>query len=234
MRGLSVSRSSERLLQTQGVGQGETPWSVIMMSDMGAMTCPHGHHDVGYNPDDVSSIWSSDLYLKYRAWADWRLNLTNRIDERFERRMNGNPLSPAEQDGRSAIVASIEWLGQNEKPSSAVPWRGIQHIHSSAGSCQGQERVREQTCVLPCEQQARDDGAAGLLAALLQSRPRDGRGRTRSHLPHRVPTKLKERLLKVAHACTVHQSLTVAPHLSIALHPQSHGGVQPAGGKGVR
>jgi uncharacterized OsmC-like protein len=51
------------------------------------------------------------------------------------------------------------------------------------------------------------------------------------HLPHRITPEQKERLLKVAHACTVHQSLTVAPNVAIALNPHGHAGGQPAGGK---
>ncbi|MDC8450147.1 MAG: OsmC family protein [Nitrospira sp.] len=53
------------------------------------------------------------------------------------------------------------------------------------------------------------------------------------HLSYRVPTELKERLLKVAHACTVHQSLAVAPNVTIALNPLSYDGGQPARGKAL-
>ncbi len=47
-------------------------------------------------------------------------------------------------------------------------------------------------------------------------------------LPHRITTELKERLLKVAHACTVHQSIAVASNVAIKLNPHSqHGAGQP-------
>ncbi|HEY5626748.1 MAG TPA: OsmC family protein [Nitrospira sp.] len=39
------------------------------------------------------------------------------------------------------------------------------------------------------------------------------------HLPHRIAPALKDKLLKVAHGCTVHQSLTVAPNVAIKLNP---------------
>jgi len=42
------------------------------------------------------------------------------------------------------------------------------------------------------------------------------------HLPHRLTAELKDRLLKVAHGCTVHQSLTLAPTVGIRLNPRSH------------
>ena len=41
------------------------------------------------------------------------------------------------------------------------------------------------------------------------------------HLPHQVPPDMQERLLKVAHGCTVHQSLMVAPTVDIKLRPHS-------------
>ncbi|HSA62827.1 MAG TPA: OsmC family protein [Nitrospiraceae bacterium] len=47
------------------------------------------------------------------------------------------------------------------------------------------------------------------------------------HLPHRITPEQKERLLKVAHGCTVHQSLAVAPAVSIQLNPHAPTGVHP-------
>lgn len=38
-------------------------------------------------------------------------------------------------------------------------------------------------------------------------------------LPHRIPARLKEPLLKVAHGCTVHQSVAIAPNVEITLDP---------------
>jgi len=51
------------------------------------------------------------------------------------------------------------------------------------------------------------------------------------HLPHRMTPEQKERLLKVAHACTVHRSLEVAPRVEIKLNPHSHPVAEPSGGK---
>lgn len=51
------------------------------------------------------------------------------------------------------------------------------------------------------------------------------------HLPHRLTPELKERLLKVAHGCTVHQSIAVAPSVSIKLNPHSHAAAPPPEGK---
>lgn len=51
------------------------------------------------------------------------------------------------------------------------------------------------------------------------------------HLPHRISPEQKERLLKVAQGCTVHQSLAVAPNVAITLNPHSHAVIPPPGEK---
>ena len=42
-------------------------------------------------------------------------------------------------------------------------------------------------------------------------------------LPHRLTPDMKERLLKVAHGCTVHQSFSGAPAVTIQLNPHTTG-----------
>ncbi|HLZ34773.1 MAG TPA: OsmC family protein [Nitrospira sp.] len=42
------------------------------------------------------------------------------------------------------------------------------------------------------------------------------------HVPHRMAPELKDKLLKVAHGCTVHQSIVAAPNVAIKLNPHSH------------
>jgi uncharacterized OsmC-like protein len=41
------------------------------------------------------------------------------------------------------------------------------------------------------------------------------------HLPHPIAPEMKERLLKVAHGCTVHQSVAIAPTVDIKLRLRS-------------
>ena len=41
------------------------------------------------------------------------------------------------------------------------------------------------------------------------------------HLSHHLPSELKERLLKVAHGCTVHQSVSLVPNIEIKLNPSA-------------
>lgn len=67
--------------------------------------------------------------------------------------------------------------------------------------------------------------------AMAESPHRVGRIDIAIHLPHRLPSELEARLLKVAHGCTVHQSLTIAPNVTIALNPHSRSGSEPARGE---
>lgn len=43
------------------------------------------------------------------------------------------------------------------------------------------------------------------------------------HLPHRITSEQQERLLSVAHGCTVHRSLEVPPAVSIGVHQTTVG-----------
>jgi len=53
----------------------------------------------------------------------------------------------------------------------------------------------------------------------MEERPhRVGYIRLAVHLPHPVPPELKERLLKTAQRCTVHQSIVTNPKIDISLH----------------
>ncbi|MBH0201922.1 MAG: OsmC family protein [Nitrospira sp.] len=57
--------------------------------------------------------------------------------------------------------------------------------------------------------------------AMAEQPHRVGRIDIAIHLPHRIPAELKERLLKVAHGCTVHQSIANALTVSIRLNPHA-------------
>lgn len=55
--------------------------------------------------------------------------------------------------------------------------------------------------------------------AMVENPHRVGRIDIDVHLPSPVSAEMKERLLKVAHGCTVHQSLAIAPTIDIKLTP---------------
>lgn len=57
--------------------------------------------------------------------------------------------------------------------------------------------------------------------AMAESPHRVGRIDIGIHLPHRITVEQRERLLKVAHGCTVHQSIAVRPTIEIKLNPST-------------
>ena len=58
--------------------------------------------------------------------------------------------------------------------------------------------------------------------AMAEGPHRVGRIEIIIHLPHRIQAELKERLLKVAYGCTVHQSIASALTVEIKLNPHAH------------
>lgn len=63
--------------------------------------------------------------------------------------------------------------------------------------------------------------------AMAESPHRVGQVQLAIRLPHRVTPEQRERLLKVAHGCTVHQSLAMPINIAIDLNPHSHAGTAP-------
>jgi thiosulfate dehydrogenase len=95
-----------------------------------ALNCANCHLDGGLNPNAASFVGISTLYPQYRERAGRQMTLADRINECFERSMNGKSL-PSDSVKLTAIVAYIEWLSENMPPGSAVPWRGIPRLTST-------------------------------------------------------------------------------------------------------
>jgi putative redox protein len=62
--------------------------------------------------------------------------------------------------------------------------------------------------------------------AMAENPHRVGRIDLAIHLPHRIPPEQKERLLKVAHGCTVHQTIASALTITITLNPHTPSGAR--------
>ena len=95
-----------------------------------ALTCTNCHLDAGLNPNTASFVGISVLYPEYRARAGRKMSLTDRINECFERSLNGKAL-PSDSTKLAAIVAYINWLSKNVPSGSTVPWRGIPRLTST-------------------------------------------------------------------------------------------------------
>ncbi|HWV45414.1 MAG TPA: c-type cytochrome, partial [Nitrospira sp.] len=95
-----------------------------------ALNCTNCHLDAGLNPNSASFVGVSTLSPEYRERAGRQVTLADRVNECFERSMNGKSL-PSDSVKLTAIVAYIEWLSQNMPPGSTVPWRGIPPLTSA-------------------------------------------------------------------------------------------------------
>ena len=94
------------------------------------LNCTNCHLDAGLNPNAASFVGLSVLYPEYRSRADRTMSLADRINECFERSMNGKALPP-DSSKLQAVVAYIGWLSQNVPRGSKVAWRGIPRINPS-------------------------------------------------------------------------------------------------------
>lgn len=93
------------------------------------LTCANCHLDAGLDPNSSSYVGLARAYPEYRARTGRVVTLADRINECFERNLNGKPI-PQESHKLQAIVAYIEWLSKDVPPGSRMAWRGISRIQS--------------------------------------------------------------------------------------------------------
>jgi thiosulfate dehydrogenase len=138
LRGEQIRLGYKMVVDTQGYGKQYVG---------NALNCTNCHLDAGLNPNAASFVGISLLYPHYHERAGRQTSLADRINECFERSMNGKSLPPGSVK-LTGIVAYIEWLSQNMPAGSAVPWRGIPHLASTHHSDPfNGKKVYEQKCV---------------------------------------------------------------------------------------
>ena len=93
------------------------------------LNCTNCHLDGGLNPNAASFVGLAAVYPEYRA-RNARVNtLADRINECFERSLNGRALPP-DSSKLQAVVAYITWLSRGVPSGAAISWRGLQRIQS--------------------------------------------------------------------------------------------------------
>ncbi len=93
------------------------------------LNCTNCHLDGGLNPNAASFVGLAAVYPEYRA-RNARMNtLTDRVNECFERSLNGRALPP-DSSKLQAVVAYITWLSRGVPSGETISWRGLQHIQS--------------------------------------------------------------------------------------------------------
>lgn len=91
------------------------------------LNCTNCHLDAGLNPNAASFVGLSTQYPEYGARAGRTVTLAERINQCFERSLNGKALPP-DSSKLQAVIAYIEWLSQNVPSGSRVAWRGIPRL----------------------------------------------------------------------------------------------------------
>jgi len=93
------------------------------------LNCTNCHLDGGLNPNAASFVGLAAVYPEYRA-RNARMNtLTDRVNECFERSLNGRALPP-DSSKLQAVVAYITWLSRGVPSGASISWRGLQRIQS--------------------------------------------------------------------------------------------------------
>lgn len=105
-----------------------------------ALNCTNCHLDAGLNPNAASFVGLAAVYPEYRARSGRVVTLAERINECFERSLNGKAL-PAESSRLQAVVAYIEWLSQGVPRGATIPWRGVPRL--AVGRTADRERGRQ-------------------------------------------------------------------------------------------
>lgn len=138
LRGEQIRLGYMMVVDTQGYGKRYVG---------NALNCTNCHLDAGLNPNAASFVGISLLYPRYHERTGRQVSLADRINECFERNMNGKSLPP-DSVKLTGIVAYIEWLSQNMPAGSTVPWRGVPRLTSThqPDPLNG-KKVYEQKCV---------------------------------------------------------------------------------------
>ncbi len=93
------------------------------------LNCTNCHLDGGLNPNAASFVGLAAVYPEYRARSGRANTLADRVNECFERSLNGRALPP-DSSKLQAVVAYITWLSRGVPSGATLPWRGLQRIES--------------------------------------------------------------------------------------------------------
>ena len=93
------------------------------------LNCTNCHLDGGLNPNAASFVGLAAVYPEYRARNAKVNTLTDRVNECFERSLNGRALPP-DSSKLQAVVAYITWLSRGVPSGATISWRGFQFIQS--------------------------------------------------------------------------------------------------------
>jgi len=95
-----------------------------------ALSCANCHLDAGRKLHAAPFLGLASVYPEYRS-RNARLNtIEDRLDQCFERSLNGRALPTGSRE-KEALVAYIAWLSEGVSLESAKQWRGFMRITPS-------------------------------------------------------------------------------------------------------
>ncbi len=94
-----------------------------------SLNCTNCHLDGGLNPNAASFVGLAAVYPEYRARNAKVNTLADRVNECFERSLNGRALPP-DSSKLEAVVDYITWLSRGVPSGATISWRGFQRIRS--------------------------------------------------------------------------------------------------------
>ena len=94
-----------------------------------SLSCTNCHLDAGLDPNALSYVGLSRVYPEYQERVGRIVTLADRVNECFERSLQGKPIPPDSHKLR-AVVAYIEWLSTGIPQGSRIQWRGLPPLKS--------------------------------------------------------------------------------------------------------
>ena len=88
------------------------------------LSCTHCHVDAGRKVGAGTYVGVPNAYPQYKARVGKEISLEERINECFERSLNGKALPP-HSPAMDAIQAYMSWLSQDVPPSADLSWLGF-------------------------------------------------------------------------------------------------------------
>jgi thiosulfate dehydrogenase len=93
------------------------------------LTCSNCHFEGGRTDFALSLVGVAATYPKFRERPHYSTHLVSRVNECFERSMNGKPLDPEGKE-MQAVDAYLQWIARGLPIYGEFPWLGIKLIQS--------------------------------------------------------------------------------------------------------
>lgn len=94
-----------------------------------AMKCEDCHFQAGRSKQGIPLVGVAAVYPKYRQRTGYATDLVTRVNECFERSMNGKPLD-ADSKEMQAIISYLHWISRGIPIYAEVPWLGVKRLKS--------------------------------------------------------------------------------------------------------